>query len=192
MRVPLEFRLLLLAALGLRLLVSARKYRKTTEKKFESFLELPDFQHSDTNEDYINLVLNHKYIFRNVVRGKESENRFYFLIFLIQKLEKSISKGGIYRFFWFDAHLVPALYESLIFLEMEEEKEKFGEILKHISPDEFTELKNRNYSNITAHTFQVDGDAQSDFFEGFDKVFILRNFIEKTEKMFFGNHPEIF
>ncbi|MBK6980020.1 MAG: hypothetical protein IPH28_25425 [Cytophagaceae bacterium] len=104
----MEFRLLLLAALGLRLLVSARKYRKTTEKKFESFLELPDFQHSETNEDFTNLALNHKYIFRNVVRGKESENRFYFLIFLNQKLEKSISKGGIYRLFWFDSHIVPA------------------------------------------------------------------------------------
>ena len=60
MRVPLEYRLLLLAALGLRLLVSARKYRKTTEKKFESFLELPDFQNSETNEDFINLLLNHR------------------------------------------------------------------------------------------------------------------------------------
>lgn len=191
MRVPLEFRLLLLAALGLRLLVSARKYGRTDNKKIDSFLELPDFQPSDKNQDFNNLVTNHKYIYRNIVRGKESENRLYFLIFLAQKLEKSISKGGIYRFFWFDAHLVPAFFESLIFLEMKAESERFGEIMKHISPVAFNELKKGNYSSINSHTFQVEGNAQSDYFEVFDQEFNLEKFIASIEKKFFGNHPEI-
>ncbi len=188
MRIPLEFRLLLLAALGLRLLASAKKRKKSEEKESMYFNELPDFEPiKGETFAFDNLKNNHKNIYRSIIRGHETDNKLFFLIFLIQKLEKSLSKGGIYRFFWFDLYLVSAFYESLVYLGMTGCSEKFGEILSQISRENFIHLKNHEYPQLTAQSFQVDGDCPAGVFEEFDSLFLLKNYIEAVEKKFFLN-----
>ncbi|MCA0363298.1 MAG: hypothetical protein LCH67_04595 [Bacteroidetes bacterium] len=188
MRIPLEFRLLLLAALGLRLLASAKKRKKSEEKESVYFNELPDFEPiKGETFAFDNLKNNHKNIYRSIIRGHETDNKLFFLIFLIQKLEKSLSKGGIYRFFWFEPHLVAAFYESLVYLGMTGCSEKFGEILSQISNENFLKLKNHNYPLLSAQSFQVDGDCPTGVFEKFGSSFLLENYIEAVEKKFFLN-----
>ena len=177
MRIPVEFRLLMLLILAWRLIVAGKKKFDFGHRNYEDLFQKPENKpiKPEIKSSYL---FSYQEYYRKVVRGHENENKVYFIIFLAQKLEKHFRKGGIFRLFWYDQPLVISFYQALIYLDLKSESEIFEKILTKISIDGFNILKSNQIENLKPDTFSVHGDDHFKEFDEFENIFSLENFLK--------------
>jgi hypothetical protein len=177
MRIPIEFRLILLLVLAWRLIIAAKRRYDFGHRKYE---DLSKIAHSKVLKPSIksNLCNTYQEFYRKEVRNRENENQTFFMLFLAQKLEKTYRKGGLFRFFWFNQPLVVSFYQSLICLNLKPEAEIFEKILIKISSDGLNKIKSSEIEKLKPDTFSVHGDEYFPEFEAFDKMFLLEKYLQ--------------
>ena len=182
MKIPVEFRLLMLLILAWRLIVAGKKKFDLGHNNYENFDILPEVRNEKPIKNN-SLSVTYKEFFRSKVRDKQNESKFYFAVFLIQKIEKHYQKRGIFRLFWYDQKYVISFYQILKYLKLEQDAENFGLILNKISPESFNRLKNGEFSEIKPDSFSVHGDDHFEEFTVFDKTFSIPKYYEALHNL---------
>ena len=119
MKIPVEFRLLMLLVLAWRLIVAGKKKFDLGHNNYENFDILPEVIPEKPIKNNSFSVI-YKEFFRSKVRDKQNESKFYFAVYLIQKIERHYQKRGIFRLFWYDQKYVISFYQILKYLKLEE------------------------------------------------------------------------
>ena len=182
MRIPVELRLIMLLILACRLILSGKKKLDFGHSNYENFDILPEVVPEKPIQNNT-LSIIYKEFYRSKVRDKQNENKFYFAVFLIQKIERHFRKSGIFSFFWYDQKYVISFYQILTYLKLEEEEFNFGQILNKISSESFNMLKKDNFSDVKPDSFGVHGDDHFEEFAIFDKIFSFPKYYQALHNL---------
>ncbi|WP_304235061.1 hypothetical protein [Jiulongibacter sediminis] len=174
MKTPLFFKLLLMLAIGLRLIYAARKSKKTETKPYQSLTDYPSrpFQSPEGLDQNYCPGEQLKYIYRKSVRGS-MDSRLKVMIFLAIELEKSNQKGSLYRFLWYRNEWTYVFYQALIAVNFTEWAHQLSEAME--------ELTGYNFQNINIQATQPESlfpNAQidSEKWKTFNRSFSLKDF----------------
>ncbi len=178
MKTPLFFKLLLLLALGLRLLYAGRKKRSEIPKSYISLKDYvyePIIQPKELNnhDSTLNQI---KMVYRKSDRGNLSSKQ-ELIIFLAAELEKAKRKGNLFRFIWHKNEYVIAFYESLIELQMLQEA--------HLQARAIEEYTLQKIGDLPAQTFEPeslfpDPQKSTRHWEEFVNQFDLNEFATRS------------
>ena len=184
MKTPLAIKLILLLVLAWRLILSNKKTTKLDSKEYENLNDLPNIQiekPANTNQSVKDVIT----FYRKVSRLNQNASKNYFLTYLVDKLDKIYSKGGIFRLFWYDQHLIVPFYQSLILLNLNVEQHNFEKILISLSETGFKELSEKRIPE--KDIFLPDKNGNETLFSDFDSNFNLEKYCTALIKNFYAH-----
>lgn len=174
MKTPLFFKLLLILAIGLRLIYAARKGKKITISPYYS---LSDFTLKPLKAPQglgpgLPPHEQLKYIYRKSVRGKRYTQTGT-MVFLAIELEKSLKKGSLFRFIWHRNEWIYVFYQSLKILNFHSQSHLFLKAVKDLTGYNLERIAiNRIKPEALFPEVQIDSEAWNDF----EKSFSLQEF----------------
>jgi hypothetical protein len=168
-KIPLVIRLLALLTLAWRLIIMAKKENPVELKPSFSLLDLPKAEPLKLNKSQRTFE-GTKALYRNNIRGYETDNQTNMLIYLFVLVSKEVKKAGIFRFIWYKPEYTLAFYQSLSLIAYTEPKLAFEKILNKINSPAFTSYTEQNVLPKT-EDFIVEGNTDRALFEAFDAVF---------------------
>jgi hypothetical protein len=169
MKIPLVIRLLALLTLAWRLIIIAKKENPVELKPSFSLLDLPKGEPLKLNKSQRTFE-GTKSIYRNTIRGNETDNQTNMLIYLFILISKDVKKAGIFRFIWHKPEYTLAFYQSLSLIAYTEPKLVFEKILNKINSTAFTSYTEQDILPKT-EDFIVEGNIDKALFDAFDAVF---------------------
>lgn len=171
MKTPLIFKLLLMLALGFRLMKSAKKEQAVP--KFEQYLDLNKLESKPYDyiaSEEITVVEKIKRAYRDNVRNVPSSEMTLQMqiIYVADSFLRAFSKKGVFRFLWHRNDLVFAFYQSLKFINMEELAHTYEKLLL-----DYTKVDLRVFDPKKAkeHELFPDANIESPHLAIFDQLF---------------------
>ncbi len=178
MKTPLIFKLLLLLALGLRLIKASKKKVNLTKTKnlnlFKYQIEdSSDFENHHWNGD---LTLSLKKYFREQIRKKDIEDHLIFYdlpiykrhIMLAYHLEIAFRKKSLYHFIWHHPYCLMAIYQQFTNLSLQDYAMAIETILLELNPS-FD--KNKPIEEQEDLEFIIDGSKNYESIDALNKLF---------------------
>jgi hypothetical protein len=172
----------MLLVLAWRLILAGKKKFDLGHSNYENFDILPEVLPEKPIKNNTLSVI-YKEFYRSKVRDKQNESKFYFAVFIIQKIERHYNKRGIFSFFWYDQKYVISFYQILKYLKLEAEEINYVQILNKISSESFNMLKEGNFSDVKPDSFSVHGDDHFEEFAAFDKTFSFSKYYQALHNL---------
>lgn len=178
MKTPLVFKISLILVFALRLLKLNKKEKaQRIKKQCVDLSKLPDLK-VVKNELKGDTFLRIKLFFRKEIKGKVTESQSNYLYFLAYVLLKYKEKGSYFKLFWHASDVVPAIYQSLVLMGLEQERKLFEVALKEISEVDFDKILNGKTTQIDPEAFLPDPIKNEGILKELDKTFNLKKYCE--------------
>ena len=174
MKTPLFFKLLLMLALGLRLIYAARKSRKREAVSYYSMKTYEDKplvipEGIDPNQPVAEQL---KFIYRKAVRG-QMDSQTKVLVFLAVELEKTLQKGKLFRFIWHRNKWVIVFYEALQKMGFTDQSIQYSRALFELTE---TDLTRTEAADLDPEALFPHGEKDSPGWKAFEASFNLKEF----------------
>ncbi|MGR3810111.1 hypothetical protein [Jiulongibacter sp. NS-SX5] len=175
MKTPLFFKLILMMALGLRLIYAARKKKAPKPipyKKLEDFSE--DTFYVNLEELYTDKPPGEqlKYIYRKYVRG-QMDSKSKVLVFLAIELRKSQKKGSLFRFIWHRNEWLVTFYQSLHMLNLTSDAHNLDLAIEELTGLKLSETA---VNELTPDSLFPNVERETPLWSRFEKNFNLSQF----------------
>lgn len=184
MKTPLFFKLLLLLALGLKLIRANKKSVKLDKPKNLNLFNTTNSIKIEFNSTIIegNRIWLKRF-FRDHIRIKDTKDYdiFYDLpnchrhLMLAYHLEIAIRKNNLYHFIWHHNYWILAIYQQLKAINLLEYSNSFEKILIELNNEFNPKL---NIETLVNMEFDIEGDKKYESIETFNKVFDFEVYLE--------------
>lgn len=168
MKTPLFFKLVLLLALGLRLIYVAKKDKKNKQKRIV-YLDLNSVSKGDLKLDADEekaAIETLKEAYRKQVRplAREQWNKSHWLIFVADSFIRSYKKRGVFRYLWHQNYLAFAFYQSLVLVEFHKEAKMYSEVIAAYCSTDVSQFDPLNAEeNLLFPNAEIESQTQKEF-----------------------------